>query len=383
MANDNAAPKALMPQDVVPSSLPLTGLRVVEFCWVWAGPMVGQHLADLGAEVVKVEWYKRHDLYRTRGVERMRGKMPEDVRRESSYSFQSLNRNKLSFTADMKREEGIGLVKDLISESDILIENFTVGTLDRLGLGSQELDRLNEELVVVSLSATGRGSSLEALRSYGLMLSALGGYESLVRDENGDFIGSPTFVMSDPNAALFGVFASLAGALHARETGRGGTYECSQVEAVVSVVDAPEAPQAAGGIYKTSDGEYVALTVDDAPVVVKSLEDLAAWVGQNDAAELLEVVRSSGATACLVHDMAVTETVDEFAGTQVRQPSLHPVSGPVSVVATPWRINGERAPIRKSAPTLGDSNEYVLRSVLSYSEERIAAIHESGVVDEP
>ncbi|MEC7879560.1 MAG: CoA transferase, partial [Actinomycetota bacterium] len=220
--------------------LPLAGLRVVEFCWVWAGPMMGQHLADLGAEVVKVEWYKRFDLYRTRGVERLRGSMSEEIRRESSYSFQSLNRNKLGFATDLKREEGLQLVKDLIAESDILLENFTVGTLDRLGLPPEELDRLNSRLVSISLSATGRGSTIESLRSYGLMLSALGGYESLVTDENDEFIGSPTFVMSDPNAALFGVFAALAASLHARKTGVGATYECSQIEAVASLMQTPE-----------------------------------------------------------------------------------------------------------------------------------------------
>ena len=103
---------------------------------------MGQHLADLGAEVVKVEWYKRFDLYRTRGVERLRGSLPETIRRESSYSFQSLNRNKLGFAADLKHEEGLQLVKDLITESDVLLENFTVGTLDRLGLPPEELGRL-------------------------------------------------------------------------------------------------------------------------------------------------------------------------------------------------------------------------------------------------
>ena len=82
--------------------------------------MMGQHLADLGAEVVKVEWYKRFDLYHTRGVERLRGSLPETIRRESSYSFQSLNRNKLGFAADLKHEEGLQLVKDLIAESDVL-----------------------------------------------------------------------------------------------------------------------------------------------------------------------------------------------------------------------------------------------------------------------
>ena len=143
--------------------LPLEGVRVVELCWVWSGPMMGQHLADLGAEVVKVEWYDRFDLYRTRGVERLRGKLPERVRRESSYSFQSLNRNKLGFATNLKTEQGLGLLKQLIGEADVLLENFTVGTLDRLGLAPDTLRELNPKLVLISLAATGRGSAVEAL----------------------------------------------------------------------------------------------------------------------------------------------------------------------------------------------------------------------------
>ena len=279
--------------------LPLAGLRVVEFCWVWAGPMMGQHLADLGAEVVKVEWYKRFDLYRTRGVERLRGSMSEKIRRESSYSFQSLNRNKLGFATDLKREEGLQLVKDLIAESDILLENFTVGTLDRLGLPPEELDRLNSRLVSISLSATGRGSTIESLRSYGLMLSALGGYESLVTDENAEFIGSPTFLMSDPNAALFGVFAALAGNLHARKTGVGATYECSQIEAVASLMQTPERTEtkesSQEGIFETLDGDFVAVSINT-PLEKKSSFDssdsLQEWIHATETTEVLAEIRN-------------------------------------------------------------------------------------------
>ena len=76
--------------------LPLQGVRVLELCWVWSGPLLGQLLADLGAEVIKVEWYKRFDLYRTRGVERLTGQVPEKLRREMSQSFHGLNRNKIT-----------------------------------------------------------------------------------------------------------------------------------------------------------------------------------------------------------------------------------------------------------------------------------------------
>ena len=350
---------------------------------------MGQHLADLGAEVVKVEWYKRYDLYRTRGVERLRGTLPEDVRRESSYSFQSLNRNKLGFASDLKNEEGLQLVKDLIRESDVLLENFTVGTLDRLGLPPEELNRLNKQLVSISLSATGRGSAIEDLRSYGLMLSALGGYESLVTDQNGDFIGSPTFVMSDPNAALFGVLAALAGCLHARGTGVGATYECSQIEAVASLTQTPL--RKAGdsskmeGIFRTNDGSYIAITIEtsvDTRIPASSFEELKDWISKTDADEVLTCCREAGGTATKVEDLALTETSEIFRGSSVRQPCVHPITGARDLVATPWRVNGQRSPLRKPAPMLGESNEYVLQHILGLSEEKISSLHASGVTGE-
>ena len=369
--------------------LPLAGLRVVEFCWVWAGPMMGQHLADLGAEVVKVEWYKRFDLYRTRGVERLRGSMSEKIRRESSYSFQSLNRNKLGFATDLKREEGLQLVKDLIAESDILLENFTVGTLDRLGLPPEELDRLNSRLVSISLSATGRGSTIESLRSYGLMLSALGGYESLVTDENDEFIGSPTFVMSDPNAALFGVFAALAGSLHARKTGGGATYECSQIEAVASLMQTPERTEtkesSQEGIFETLDGDFVAVSINT-PSEKKSSFDssdsLQEWIHATETTEVLAEIRNSGGAATKIEDLGQTEHSEIFAGTDVRQACLHPITGERDIVATPWSVNGQRTPIRKPAPTLGESNDHVLRNILGLTEAEINDVYESGVTHE-
>jgi len=351
--------------------------------------MMGQHLADLGAEVVKVEWYKRFDLYRTRGVERLRGSLPEAIRRESSYSFQSLNRNKLGFASDLKSEEGLQLVKDLISESDVLLENFTVGTLDRLGLPPEELDRLNSRLVAISLSATGRGSTIESLRSYGLMLSALGGYESLVTDQNNEFIGSPTFVMSDPNAALFGVLAALAGSLHARKTGVGATYECSQIEAVASLIQTPERPRSANakteGIFQTLDDDFVAISIGTSPSgdwPFQSVETLEAWAGETTTQEVLSHCRGSGGLAIKVEDLALTEHSEIFAGTDVRQACLHPITGERDIVATPWRVNGHRAPIRKPAPLLGGSNEYILRNVLALSEKEIEDVHDSGVIHE-
>jgi crotonobetainyl-CoA:carnitine CoA-transferase CaiB-like acyl-CoA transferase len=350
--------------------------------------MVGQHLADLGAEVVKVEWYKRFDLYRTRGVERLRGKIPEAERREMSYSFQCLNRNKIGFAVDLKEDQGIALVKDLIRESDILLENFTVGTLDRLGLDAQELDRLNKKLVVISLSATGRGSSIEQLRSYGLMLSALGGFEAQIRDPSGDFVGSPSFVMSDPNAALFGVLAALAGALHARETNAGATFECSQVEAVASLMQTPPPPQKETAslniIVETANNDFVAVTAPTpSPEYPNNKEEFVKWAKAVARADIERAVDAAGGQLTHVNSLGETLTSDVFEGQDTRQTTEHPISGPRNLIATPWLLDGKRMDVRNPAPLLGADNDDVMKRILKFDRQKLAALRASDATAEP
>ena len=130
------------------AALPLLGVRVIELCWVWSGPLLGQFLADLGAEVIKVEWFKRYDLYRTRGVGRMAGKYPEFIRREMSHSFHGLNRNKIGLALDLKEGQHREALLDLVGQSDLVIENFTAGTLDRLGLGYDAMAKANPAIML-------------------------------------------------------------------------------------------------------------------------------------------------------------------------------------------------------------------------------------------
>jgi benzylsuccinate CoA-transferase BbsF subunit len=367
------------------SELPLKGIRVVEFCWVWSGPMLGQHLADLGAEVIKVEWFTRFDLYRMRGVEHLRGKMSESVRRESSFAFSSLNRNKLSFAADLKNDQGVELVKRLLSKPDLLLENFTVGTLDRLGLTEPVLRELNEQLVVISLSATGRGSGIENLRGYGPMLSALGGFEHAMVDAEGEFLGSPSFIMSDPNAGLFGVLAALAGVLYARQSSAGLTFHCSQVEAVTSVVQAPPPPQSEAmleGIFATNDGNYVAVTLGPDASSKPEAADLEQRLSNLSSDAAAAAVASLGGLAVPVRPLQDTASSPEFAELAVHQPCKHPVSGEQALISSPWLINGQRSEIRKPAPLLGEDNEYVLRNVLEMDTTEIQATLESDALTE-
>ncbi|MCR9139942.1 MAG: CoA transferase [Alphaproteobacteria bacterium] len=365
------------------AALPLSGIRVIELCWVWSGPLLGQYLADLGAEVIKVEWYKRYDLYRTRGVERMAGRYPEFIRREMSQSFHGLNRNKIGVTLDLKVEKHRDGLLDLARETDLVIENFTSGTLNRLGVGYEALRKANPGIVLLSLSGFGSSSRLSDMRAYGLVLSALSGLEANIVDpETSEFVGTPTFVASDPNAATYGLFASIAAIVEAKQTGKGAHIELSQLEAIAHAAtdNDEDLKRLAKSLGLTAEFESntstVLRTADQSHVCV-------AWpskMTETDIAALSKRVQGTtidAATTLLneagVQSVRVIEQPAEVGAGATKEGTLittiHPTTGPEDIVAAPWWIDGHRAPLRKTAPTLGEGNDYVLGSLLGWSTD--------------
>ena len=357
---------------------PLQGLRVLEFCWVWAGPFLGQFLADLGAEVIKIEWYDRFDVYRTRGIELLRGKIPPEIYREMSPSFHSLNRNKVGFSVNLKEADGLDLVKQLAAKSDIVIENWSFGTLDRLGIGYEALKAVNPALVMLSLSAFGPNSRLSKMRSYGLVTSALGGAEEPLKVD-GEFVGSPTFNVSDPNAALFGLLASMAAIIEARHSGQGSNVVVSQLEAVMTLMADKPGDHDNGlldGVYACSDGKFVALSVP----AHGDHDDLAAWCQSRSASQALIDVATLGGHGAEIINVIDSSRAPTFADLETQIATEHPITGREDVIAAPWRINGRRAPVRKPAPQMAEGNTHVLRNILGLSDEVIKSLKERKVV---
>ena len=370
------------------TALLLKGVRVIELCWVWSGPLVGQLLSDLGAEVIKVEWYKRFDLYRTRGVERLTGKVPERVRREMSQSFHGLNRNKAGVTLDLKDPLHRDALINLARKSDLVIENFTYGTIDRLGAGYDALSAANPAIVLLSLAGFGSTSRLADMRAYGLALSSLSGVESKVVDpRTGGFLGSPTFVASDPNAACYGLIAAIAGVLEARRTGRGSHIEVSQLEAAAHVSSDDDQEITALGKSLGSDGELPPASSRIVPTGDAQHLCVALKAGTSDAD--FERVRASAASLPAELAIAAFEGIGakairviekpaEFgagsalAGTLI--PTVHPMTGAENIVAAPGWVDGSRAPLRKTAPTLGEGNAYVLGTLLGWKPEQYESL---------
>ena len=136
--------------------LPLEGVRVLDFCWVWAGPFAGKLMADLGAEVIKIEGHVRSDLMRR--VHPWPLELPEPIRCPPNQGamFNTLNQNKKSLTLDLSRPEGVEIARQLSSISDVVIDNMRPGAMDKMGLGYEILRRFREDIIVCSLSSRGR-----------------------------------------------------------------------------------------------------------------------------------------------------------------------------------------------------------------------------------
>ena len=351
---------------------PLTGLRCIELSWVWSGPMAAQILGDLGAEVIKVESFNRFDLYRTRGLETMRGKMDEKKRLESSIYFHSLNRNKMGLALDLKNPKQLSVLKTLTKSSDILIDNFTVGTMDRLGLGKEELSNLNSSLVQLSMSGPGKGSSVENLRSYGLVLSALSGAEvSITKDDK--FIGSPTFSISDPNAAVFAVIAALTAAIRAKKSGVGSVIDFSQIEATATLNGTPSLPKTRTEvILKTKDDFYLAISIPkDNSRDEASLEEIFCQLTKDDA---IRKCRELGGEAVELVELYESTKNSMFKKCPLHVSVSHPYTGEELIIGAPWRVNGQRQVPIKPAPVLGENNDFIFRSIIGLNDNEIAEL---------
>ncbi|MCK0508123.1 CaiB/BaiF CoA transferase family protein [Aromatoleum anaerobium] len=212
------------------NSLPLKGIRVVNFGWVWAGPVVGQTLGFLGAEVLKVESAARVDM--TRNLPPFADGIPGPNRSLSNHACWAGNG---SVSLNLKEPEALQLACRLIAASDVVVENFGPGVMERLGLGYERLREVKPDIILFSMPAAGLYGPLEHVRTYGLSLTSITGLDSLVGYKGGDPVPVEN-AFSDPYAGIFGAFAVLTALNHRRNTGQGQHVDFSQQEAVMQMV---------------------------------------------------------------------------------------------------------------------------------------------------
>jgi crotonobetainyl-CoA:carnitine CoA-transferase CaiB-like acyl-CoA transferase len=370
--------------------LPLEGVKVLDLSRVLAGPYATMVLADLGADVVKVEHPERGDDTRHWG--------PPFAGGEAAY-FLSVNRNKRSIGVDLKTEEGLERVKRLATEADVLIENLRRGTLEKLGLGYEALKELNPDLIYCSVTGFGPGEDRER-PGYDFLIQARAGIMGITGFPDGE----PTKVgvaIADIVCGLHAASAILA-ALHRRErSGEGARIEVPLFEStlswlanrgqeyLVSGEDTGRMGNAHPTIvpYQTFDAsdKKIAIAVgNDAqfarlcevlgrkdlaeneryatnPERVENREELVEalqreFLGRT-ADEWIEKIRDAGVPCGPVNTLADVFTDEHVSSSGILQDIEHPAAGMLKMLASPVLVDGERPPIRRPPPTLGQHTE--------------------------
>jgi crotonobetainyl-CoA:carnitine CoA-transferase CaiB-like acyl-CoA transferase len=385
----------------------LDGIRVVDLTRVMTGPYCTMMLGDMGADVVKVEMPGTGDDTRAWG--------PPFVGTESTY-YLSVNRNKRSIALDLKSELGREALWRLIDSSDVLVENFSPGTIARLGFGYEAVNARNPRMVFASISGFGQSGPSAGRTAYDLIVQGMSGMMSITGEKGGrpTKTGPP---VADISAGMFTAYA-IAAALYGREQTGAGTYiDVSMFAGQVALLtyhagtyftngSIPTAQGNAHAIivpydtFPTSDG-FVNIAVGNDRLFQKFCEALGmleeaadprfatnadrnankaalyealeANLGQRTTADVVELLDTAGVPCGPINDIAQVFDDPQAVHSQMRQSAQHSTVGEIGLTGFPYRVGGETLQVRTPPPVLGEQTEAILTE-LGFSSEEIARI---------
>ena len=414
--DESAAPKQQQP--VEPG--PLDGYRVLDFGWVLAGAIPGMVMADMGAEVIKVETRQRLDYMRQGrpviGTERDPEQHP---------MFHNINRSKLSISLNTNHPEAVDLARRLAAHSDVVIENFSPGVMDRLGLGYEILRRDNPDLIMVSISSNGQTGQLRDLRAYAPSIGALAGLDSTLGYEGERPLGLK-HAYADISGALHAVFAVLAALYHRKRSGKGRYIDLSMLRATVSTAgvglmeyamtgrvlepqgnhDPVMAPY--GNYPCQGEDRWVSIAVrteaewqglkramgdpdwtNEPRFASKSQRmrhrneldrHLSQWTVDRTAREATEVLQANGVASAPVMNAEERLSDPHFQERGLYQNIDHPALGTEPIFNLMWKLSKNPPAIRRHAPLLGEHNQQVFGGILGLSQDEINRLEEAQVL---
>ena len=379
---------------------PLKGLKVVDFTMGWAGPLATRDLADLGADVIKIESTRRPDWWR--GWETDQSGDPPPY--ETKFSFISANRNKRGIVLELDTEEGLAHARQLVARADVLVENFGHGVMEKLGLGAEARAKINPNLLSLSMPAFGDGGPWSGIRAYGSTVEQSSGLPYA----NGKAAWPPAVqhvAFGDPICGHFGAAAMLT-ALWARDRSGGGEIDLAQVaclfqysaDALLAQQCMAEALPRSGSrrprgapvcVVATSEADswlvvaavteasWIGLTqlldredwrADSALATVEGRNArgdkieaaIAAWAKDRDATEAAWEMQRQGVPAAPVLRIDQLGYEPQLADTGFWAESERRYVGRHIIPATPFLYDGSRPAIRTPAPTLGQHTAEVL-----------------------
>ena len=404
---------------------PLTRLRVLDMSRILAGPWAAQTLADLGAEVIKIERPGSGDDTRGWGPPFLKDKDGNETS-EAAY-FQSANRGKKSITVDITRPEGQDIVRALAAQSDILLENYKVGGLARYGLGYDDLKAHNPGLVYCSITGFGQTGPYASRAGYDFLIQAMGGMMSVTGEADDRPGGGPQKIgvaLTDILTGLYATIAALAAISLREETGTGQHIDmalldvtaASMANQALNFLVSGTAPGRMGNAhpnivpyqaFATADHHVIVAVGNDAQFArfcgVGGLPELAAdpryadnvgrVTNRDELVPMLEdMMRSKPRADWLAGLEAVgvpcgpindLEQLFDDPHVQSRERRIelpHPLAGTVPQVANPIRYSDADLTYTHAAPTLGQHTDEILAGLLGMADEEIASLHDHGII---
>jgi crotonobetainyl-CoA:carnitine CoA-transferase CaiB-like acyl-CoA transferase len=394
---------------------PLAGVRVLEITKVWAGPYTGKILAHLGAEVIKVESKTNIDEMRAYG----------GVDINAAPYFLSINQEVLSVQVNMKTDEGLDLVKQMIAKSDIVIDNIRPGAMERSTLGYEDLKKIKPDIIHVSIKMWGNEGPLGYQTGYAPCFASLSGLTALVGHE-GETPKGMNIRYGDSTAGAAAALAAIAALHHREQTGEGQFVDLSAVETMTSLVGdslfaysvTGEVPQSDGnfhpdmaphGAYPCAGTDWISIAVADndewqalcGAIAADSMAvnpdfatpelrvasrivldaQLAEITRNHDATELADRLRKAGVPAFKTMSSIDLCSNEYLWGRQGFRMVDHPHNGPRPIIGPSWRMSPDMAAVERGAPVLGEHNDYVYREILGLPQERLDDLIARKVVD--
>ena len=394
---------------------PLAGIKVIELANFIAGPLCGTLLADMGADVIKVESPKG-DMSRA----------TPPIRDGESVSFVALNRNKRSLVLDLKRPEAAEILLKLAAQSDVFVEANRPGALDKLGLASAHVKAVNPRIVYTSVSGFGQTGPYRRRAGVNLIIEAFSGVLS-VTGEPGKMPMRPGVQTADVFGALFATYATLAGLVGSGRTGEGYIADVSLVEASIAAaaweaadyLESGSVPQPLGNrhrlnapyqLFETKDGRYLAIGTPNDQLFANLMKviGLAEHISDprfvsyssrkaNEAALLalvepavcgrdsrdIEAALIAGGVPCAcVNNFKEVFDDPHMIAREIVKDVEHPRLGKMRAVRNPVLLDHDGPAVDRHAPMLGEHSEEILRQ-LGYSDEQVSGLIAAGVTRGP
>ena len=400
---------------------PLSHIKVLDLSRVLAGPWAGQNLADLGAEVIKVERPKVGDDSRAFGPPWVKDKSGKDTR-DSAY-FTSANRGKKSITVNISNPAGQEIARELARGSDVLIENYKFGDLARYGLGYDDLKGLNPRLIYCSVTGFGQTGPYRERPGYDFMIQGMGGMMSVTGEAHGEPMRAGVPV-ADIITGMYASIAICAALAHRAETGKGQHLDLALLDSQIALLAyqntnyfaTGKPPTRIGNLhpnivpyqpFRTADGEVIIACgndnlyrkfceaagcpelagdarfatngkrVENRAELTRLLQEIFA---RYPTQEWLERLEAAGVPNGPINNVAQVFKEPQVRARGVRVELEHAVAGKLPTVASPMRFSGTPLEHKLAPPLLGEHTEEILRERLGRSAAQIAALRAEGAI---